>query len=188
MLPVFFAGTDIRTSALHLRTSDTVLISGQIGFVVAFVEHQGCAHSTRRQSRGVEGHDGFTIPHAKASHTHDSLRSRLGKAGLFDLFARSARARVGPDRTAPRGIAEVLAILPAGTIMAMKTCPGAHEWARMCLRHGLQPCDGRSVREALSQKARPPRTTAMMPRRLPPRLAKATCGSFWSRPKRSRHG
>lgn len=36
-------------------------------------------------------------------------------------------------------LASFLAQLPAGTVVAMEACSGAHEWVRMCLRHGLQP-------------------------------------------------
>ena len=32
-----------------------------------------------------------------------------------------------------------LAQLPAGTVVAMEACSGAHHWARLCLEHGLQP-------------------------------------------------
>jgi transposase len=32
-----------------------------------------------------------------------------------------------------------LAQLPAGTIVAMEACSGAHHWARLCLEDGLQP-------------------------------------------------
>ena len=32
-----------------------------------------------------------------------------------------------------------LAQLPAGTVVAMEACSGAHHWARLCARHGLQP-------------------------------------------------
>lgn len=32
-----------------------------------------------------------------------------------------------------------LAQLPAGTIVAMEACSGAHHWARLCLEHGLVP-------------------------------------------------
>ena len=32
-----------------------------------------------------------------------------------------------------------LAQVPAGTVVAMEACSGAHHWARCCLEHGLQP-------------------------------------------------
>lgn len=32
-----------------------------------------------------------------------------------------------------------LAQVPAGTVVAMEACSGAHHWARRCLEHGLQP-------------------------------------------------
>lgn len=32
-----------------------------------------------------------------------------------------------------------LAQVPAGTVVAMEACSGAHHWARRCLDHGLQP-------------------------------------------------
>jgi transposase len=32
-----------------------------------------------------------------------------------------------------------LAQVPAGTVVAMEACSGAHHWARRCLSHGLQP-------------------------------------------------
>lgn len=32
-----------------------------------------------------------------------------------------------------------LAQLPAGTVVAMEACSGAHHWGRRCLAHGLQP-------------------------------------------------
>lgn len=32
-----------------------------------------------------------------------------------------------------------LAQLPAGSVVAMEACSGAHHWARRCLAHGLQP-------------------------------------------------
>jgi len=35
--------------------------------------------------------------------------------------------------------AQWLAQLPAGTVVAMEACSGAHHWARRCQEHGLQP-------------------------------------------------
>ena len=35
--------------------------------------------------------------------------------------------------------AQGLAQLPAGTVVAMEACSGAHHWARRCLEYGLQP-------------------------------------------------
>ncbi len=32
-----------------------------------------------------------------------------------------------------------LAQVPAGTVVAMEACSGAHHWARRCVEHGLQP-------------------------------------------------
>ena len=32
-----------------------------------------------------------------------------------------------------------LAQVPAGMVVAMEACSGAHHWARRCLGHGLQP-------------------------------------------------
>lgn len=32
-----------------------------------------------------------------------------------------------------------LAQQPAGTVVAMEACSGAHHWARRCLEHGLHP-------------------------------------------------
>ena len=32
-----------------------------------------------------------------------------------------------------------LAQVPAGTVVAMEACSGAHHWARLCCEHGLQP-------------------------------------------------
>ena len=32
-----------------------------------------------------------------------------------------------------------LAQVPAGTVVAMETCGGAHQWARRCMAYGLQP-------------------------------------------------
>ena len=32
-----------------------------------------------------------------------------------------------------------LAQVPAGTVVAMEACSGAHHWARRCLEVGLQP-------------------------------------------------
>lgn len=32
-----------------------------------------------------------------------------------------------------------LAQVPAGTVVAMEACSGAHHWARRCLEHGLVP-------------------------------------------------
>ena len=32
-----------------------------------------------------------------------------------------------------------LAQVPAGTVVAMEACSGAHHWARRCLGHGLRP-------------------------------------------------
>jgi len=32
-----------------------------------------------------------------------------------------------------------LAHVPAGTVVAMEACSGAHHWARRCIEHGLQP-------------------------------------------------
>jgi len=36
-----------------------------------------------------------------------------------------------------------LAQLPAGTVVAMEACSGAHHWARCCLAHGLVPTSPR---------------------------------------------
>ena len=32
-----------------------------------------------------------------------------------------------------------LAQVPAGTVVAMEACSGAHHWARRCLEHALEP-------------------------------------------------
>ncbi len=37
------------------------------------------------------------------------------------------------------GFALALAQMPAGSVVAMEACSGAHHWARRCLDHGLQP-------------------------------------------------
>lgn len=48
--------------------------------------------------------------------------------------------RVSQRRELRRGpFAQWLAQLPAGTVVAMEACSGAHHWARRCQDHGLQP-------------------------------------------------
>jgi transposase len=37
------------------------------------------------------------------------------------------------------GFALWLVALPAGTVVAMEACSGAHHWGRRCIEHGLQP-------------------------------------------------
>ena len=59
---------------------------------------------------------------------------------LFSVCALDPRGRVAERRDLGReAFAGWLARCPAGTIVAMEACSGAHHWARRCLAHGLQP-------------------------------------------------
>lgn len=58
----------------------------------------------------------------------------------FSICEMNATGRVLQRRDLKREqFAQWLAQLPAGTIVAMETCSGAHYWARCCVAHGLQP-------------------------------------------------
>jgi len=59
---------------------------------------------------------------------------------VFSACEVEASGRVLQRRDLRRdGFAARLAQLPAGTVVAMEACSGAHHWARRCLEHGLQP-------------------------------------------------
>jgi transposase len=59
---------------------------------------------------------------------------------VFSICELDGGGRVTQRRDLQRaGFAAWLAQLPAGTVVAMEACSGAHDWARSCLRHGLVP-------------------------------------------------
>ena len=59
---------------------------------------------------------------------------------VFAVCDMDAQGRVTQRRELKRdGLAEWLAQLPAGTVVAMEACSSAHYWGRVCLDHGLQP-------------------------------------------------
>ena len=59
---------------------------------------------------------------------------------VFSVCIMDAQGRVTQRRELKRdGLAEWLAQLPAGAVVAMEACSSAHYWGRVCLDHGLQP-------------------------------------------------
>ncbi len=59
---------------------------------------------------------------------------------VFAICELDESGRVRQRKELQRGaFADWLAQLPAGTVVAMEACSGAHHWARRCLEHGLQP-------------------------------------------------
>lgn len=59
---------------------------------------------------------------------------------VFSACAVDASGRVQKRKDFRRDdFAGWLAQVPAGTVVAMETCSGAHYWARRCLQHNLQP-------------------------------------------------
>lgn len=59
---------------------------------------------------------------------------------LFSVCEVDGNGRVRRQRDLGRNeFAQWLAGVRAGTVVAMEACGGAHEWARRCLRYGLQP-------------------------------------------------
>jgi transposase len=59
---------------------------------------------------------------------------------LFCACELDARGRVTLRRDLGRDAFQAwLAQRPAGSIVAMEACSGAHHWARRCIEHGLQP-------------------------------------------------
>lgn len=59
---------------------------------------------------------------------------------VFAACELDGSGRVSQRRELRRGpFAQWLAQLPAGTMVAMEACSGAHHWARRCQDHGLQP-------------------------------------------------
>ena len=78
-----------------------------------------------------------------------------------------------------------LAQVPAGTVVALEACSGAHHWARCCLARGLQP---RLMAAQFVTPFRKSRTAKNAPRRSPPPRDRATCASCRSRRWISRRG
>ena len=59
---------------------------------------------------------------------------------VFSVCEMDASGRVRQRKDLGRtAFATWLAHVPAGTVVAMEACSGAHYWARRCLEHGLQP-------------------------------------------------
>ena len=59
---------------------------------------------------------------------------------VFSICEVDGGGRVRQRRDLQRAaFAAWLAQLPAGTVVAMEACSGAHHWARRCLSHGLVP-------------------------------------------------
>ena len=59
---------------------------------------------------------------------------------VFSTCEQDAVGRIRQRKDLRRGaLAPWLAQLPAGTVVAMEACSGAHYWARRCLAYGLQP-------------------------------------------------
>jgi len=59
---------------------------------------------------------------------------------VFSVCIMDAQGRVTQRRELKRdGLAEWLAQLPAGAVVAMEACSSAHYWGRVCLSQGLQP-------------------------------------------------
>ena len=59
---------------------------------------------------------------------------------VFSVCEMDASGRVRQRKDLGRtAFATWLAHVPAGTVVAMEACSGAHHWARRCLEHGSQP-------------------------------------------------
>ncbi|EQD58355.1 transposase IS116/IS110/IS902 family protein, partial [mine drainage metagenome] len=59
---------------------------------------------------------------------------------LFSVCAVDASGHVQRRQDLGReAFALWLAQVPAGTVVAMEACSGAHHWARCCLEYGLRP-------------------------------------------------
>lgn len=59
---------------------------------------------------------------------------------VFSACEQDALGRIHQRKDLRRSaLAPWLAQLPAGTVVAMEACSGAHHWARRCLEYGLQP-------------------------------------------------
>jgi len=59
---------------------------------------------------------------------------------VFSVCLMDERGRVTQRRELKReALHEWLRQLPAGTVVAMEACSGAHYWGRFCERHGLKP-------------------------------------------------
>src|SRR5690606_22553262 len=59
---------------------------------------------------------------------------------VFSACVVDARGRVLQRRDLGReALVSWLAQLPAGTVVAMEACSGAHHWARRCMAYGLVP-------------------------------------------------
>lgn len=59
---------------------------------------------------------------------------------VFSICEQDAGGRILRRKDLRRAaLAPWLAQLPAGTVVAMEACSGAHHWARCCHSYGLQP-------------------------------------------------
>jgi transposase len=93
-------------------------------------------------SSGLEGHDGVaTQPSAEEEVSVNTITIGVDLAkDLFSVCAVDAAGHVLRRQELRRDAFVLwLAQVPAGTVVAMEACSGAHHWARRCMDHGLQP-------------------------------------------------
>jgi transposase len=91
---------------------------------------------------GLEGHDGVvTQPSTEEEVSMSTIT--MGVDLAKDQFAVCEVDAMGGVRHRQDLRREAfvlwLAQVPAGTVVAMEACSGAHHWARRCLEYGLQP-------------------------------------------------
>jgi transposase len=86
---------------------------------------------------------GQTINQTKGKSPMSSIAKTIGvdlAKQVFSICELDGVGRVRQRRDLQRGaFAAWLVQLPAGTVVAMEACSGAHHWARRCLAHGLTP-------------------------------------------------
>jgi len=80
-----------------------------------------------------------TVSIGGSLHGHYNHWRGLGKAGVFDVRGGCHRADPETPDAQARRFSIWLAQRPAGTVVAMEACSGAHHWARRCLEYGLVP-------------------------------------------------
>jgi transposase len=86
---------------------------------------------------------GQTINQTKGKSPMSSIAKTIGvdlAKQVFSICELDGHGRVRQRRDLQRAaFAAWLVQLPAGTVVAMEACSGAHHWARQCLAHGLIP-------------------------------------------------
>src|SRR5690606_29642742 len=101
------------------------------------------------QPFGLEGHDwvahSINAKEKSPMGTITILGLDLAKL-VFSACEQDALGRIRQRKDLRLStLAPWLAQLPAGTVVAMEACSGAHHWARRCLEYGLQPLPHQTV-------------------------------------------